>query len=128
MGKGKFLQNMDIFGQDIKLNMKGTHKISSRFGGLMTITAIVFTFIMASSIIKDALYRLNPQFTKSSAIVPDPGFLNFNSSNFVFALRLQDSRWDPNSTNIALTMKLCHYTRYPNGTLIKIRTQIPPKT
>lgn len=33
----KLLENVDIFGQNFKLNLKGNNKNGTRFGGLMTI-------------------------------------------------------------------------------------------
>lgn len=56
----KAFKSCDVFGQNIKLNMKGTDKFSTNIGGVMTVITIALTLVMSSTIINEPYIGIIP--------------------------------------------------------------------
>ena len=117
----------DIFHQKVQLNVNTRNKLSTNAGNVLTIIVVVVTLLQSFVTVSDIFNRANPALTKQQEILQDPGYLQLNSSSFVFAIGVQDAGFNLSSSYVSFQMQYRIYTRLPNGTLIKNNTKVPLK-
>ena len=117
----------DIFHQKVQLNVNTRNKLSTSAGSVLTIIVVVITLVQSLVVISSIFDRTNPTISIQQEILQDPGYLSMNSSNFVFAITVQDAGFNLSSSYVSFQMQYRVYTRFPNGTLIKNNTKVPLK-
>ena len=121
------LTTFDIFHQKVQLNVNAKNKLSTNAGNVLTAIVITVTILQSFMTINGIFNRTNPIINKQQEIQQDPGYLPLNSSNFVFALTVQDTGFNLSSSYVSFQMQYRVYTRLPNGTVVKNNTKVPLK-
>ena len=120
---GKF----DIFYKPVHLNVNSKHKLTTNAGTVLTVIVIVITLVQSLATISSIFDRTNPMVSIQQEVLQDPGYLQLNSSNFVFAITVQDAGFNLSSSYVSFQMQYRIYTRFPNGTVVKNNTNVPLK-
>ena len=121
------LAAMDLFHNRVKLNLKGTDRFTTLTGNILTLTVIAITIIQAYTTLSKIFRYQNPQVYLERSYMHDPGPLSLNSSNFVFAVAIQNLNLILNSSLLSFQMAFWKFQRFPNGTTILNITRIPMK-
>ena len=123
----KLLEATDIFRQRIRLTMNKSDIFTTRLGNIMTLVVVILTILQSISAVKRVANYEFPQLDNTIQSVQDPGPLSLNSSNFLFAITVQNTDFNLSSAYLTFQMQMRRYIRHGNGTIQKIITPVPLK-
>ncbi|CAD8121277.1 unnamed protein product [Paramecium sonneborni] len=119
----KFLRSIDLFGQNILLNLNGEDQYKTGCGGLMTLVILVIVVLFFQSNIQDFINKVNIQSDSNKIFEDQPDQIYLNESNFMFAVAIEQNNFNSNPFfNITIASR--HYERLGDGTLSKVETFI----
>ncbi|CAD8116551.1 unnamed protein product [Paramecium sonneborni] len=120
----KTLEQIDIFGQTITLNMNKNANYTTSFGGCSSVLIICFLSILFFSNISDFFNRANVFYDSQTTFSNDPNQLQMNDENAMFALSIDQNNFTTNPFfNISVEQRI--HTRSLDGSLNKTTIQIP---
>jgi hypothetical protein len=103
------LKFIDIFGDNIKLNLKQQEKIKTSIGGIFTILTLIAIIIFSCFIGNDIVYKSNP-LTYSEEIVNNQYDNNiFDKHSFPFSVGLLDSYGNLINDTSYIKLELTNY-------------------
>lgn len=120
-----FLSNVDSYAQQVRLSIGKRDTVSTGFGGALTLSALAITLILSIGTISDFLHHTHPTVSFAYDYFPDPGFLDLNSSNFLFSITDQDTDYFLDSAILSFNLYYVVLTRMDNGTTNKVKYPIP---
>ena len=115
----------DGFEQPVKLSIEKDDSVKTGFGGLLTIAAVTATLVLAAATISDFLNHTNPALSYDYDYLPDPGYLELNSSNFLFSITNQDSDFFLDSAMVSFNLIYVVQKRFENGTISRTKHPVP---
>ena len=115
----------DGFEQQVKLSIEKDDSVKTGFGGLLTIAALTATIVLAANTVSDYLYHTNPDISFDYDYFPDPGYLDLNSSNFLFSITNQDADYFLDSAMVSFNLIYVVQKRFENGTITRAKHPIP---
>ena len=121
----KPLSTVDAFGQQVKFSIGKSESVSTWFGGLLTLIALTATALLAANTIADYIYHTNPSTSFEYDYLPDPGFLDLNSSNFLFSITDQDSDYLLSSAIVSFNLYYVVQTRFEDGSFTREKHAVP---
>ena len=86
----KYLNLIDIFTNDFKLNIKGKTTYNSFIGIIFSICMFILTVILTWYFGQDIYLRKSPALYSKVAFNNDTPFFTVNTSSFFFALKIED--------------------------------------
>ncbi|CAD8153124.1 unnamed protein product [Paramecium octaurelia] len=117
------IQDVDMFGADITLNIQNKGKYTSFFGGFMSLVvwiAMIYVFISQGV---DLINRVDQQAVTRTINDISPNARVLNISNFMIGIKLDDPLQSllntTNQTMFNITINQNHFITYPNKTRIK---------
>ena len=117
----------DIFNKPVQLNVNSRQKLTTNAGTVLTVIVVVITLVQSLATISSIFDRTKPTISIQQEVLLDPGYMQLNSSNFVFAFTVQDAGFNLSSSYVSFQMQYRIYTRFPNGTVVKNNTNVPLK-
>ena len=121
------LNAFDLFHQKVKLSIRNSDRFTTSAGSILTLIVIIITIFQSLSTLQDIFNHQSPIITTERAVLADPGHLALNSSNFVFAVRVQDYGFNLSSAYASINVTLWSYILHPNGTMNRFVTFVPLK-
>jgi hypothetical protein len=105
---GKFLKNIDMFGQYLQLYIKDKGKIKSDLGGVITIIMIIVISIFSWFLGNDIIYKENPFSFEQIYINSFYNIQTINRKTFPFSIAIMDFNgyplYDPSYLQLRLNM------------------------
>jgi hypothetical protein len=86
----KFLRNIDIYGEPLKLHFNKNSNEATSLGGLLTILTITLGIIFSWLIGKDLYYKENPYSYQQSMVYNQSEAIKINKTNFPIWISIQD--------------------------------------
>ncbi|CAD8100413.1 unnamed protein product [Paramecium primaurelia] len=118
------LAKIDIFGQNITLNMNKNASYTTAFGGISSILIIILLSLIFFSNIVEFFGKDNVFYDSEISFSNDPELMEMLEDNSMFALSIDQVNFTTNPYfNITVEQKI--YLRNANGTLIKQTIEIP---
>ena len=127
MDFSRIFDNMDVFRQPIKLTMNHSDTYRTKFGSIISLLVVILTILQSLSAIHKVLNHEYPNLDSIQQSTDEPGLLHLNSSNFLFAITVQNTDFDFSSAYVNFQMEMRKYVRQSNGTIQKIITPVPLK-
>jgi len=84
------LKNIDMFGAEFKLNIRGKETFTTLLGGLSTSILGMITIVLAWYFGKDIYQKVNPYYLSKTTYKNHTPMMELNTSNFFFAFRVED--------------------------------------
>ncbi|CAD8210195.1 unnamed protein product [Paramecium pentaurelia] len=119
----KLLKSIDLFGQNILLNLNGEDQYKTGCGGLMTLVILVIVVLFFQSNLKDFINKVNIQSESNQVFEDEPDQIYLNDTNFMFAVAIEQANFNSNPF-FNITMVSRQYERLGNGSLSKQETLI----
>ncbi|CAD8072315.1 unnamed protein product [Paramecium primaurelia] len=117
----KFLRSIDLFGQNILLNLNGEDQYKTGCGGLMTLIILAIVVLFFQSNIKDFVNKVNIQSESNQLFEDQPDLIYLNDTNFMFAVAIEQTNFNSNPF-FNITMASRRYERQGDGSLYKDET------
>ncbi|CAD8200360.1 unnamed protein product [Paramecium pentaurelia] len=118
------LAKIDIFGQNITLNMNKNASYTTAFGGISSILIIILLSLIFFSNIVEFFGKDNVFYDSEISFSNDPELMEMMEDNSMFALSIDQVNFTTNPYfNITVEQRI--YLRNANGTLIKQTIEIP---
>ncbi|CAD8066747.1 unnamed protein product [Paramecium primaurelia] len=114
----KVLKSIDLFGQNILLNLNGEDEYKTAFGGFFTLMILGIVVLFFQSNIRDFINKVNIQSETTEVFEDEPDSIQLNESNFMFAVAIEQVNFNTNPF-FNITLRQRQYERLENGTLIK---------
>ncbi|CAD8156131.1 unnamed protein product [Paramecium octaurelia] len=114
----KLLKSIDLFGQNILLNLNGEDEYKTAFGGFFTLMILGIVVLFFQSNIRDFINKVNIQSETTEVFEDQPDQIELNESNFMFAVAIEQLNFNTNPF-FNITLRQRYYERLENGTLIK---------
>ncbi|CAD8209998.1 unnamed protein product [Paramecium octaurelia] len=112
------LRSIDLFGQNILLNLNGEDQYKTGCGGMMTLVILAIVVLFFQSNIKDFVNKVNIQSESNQAFEDQPDQIYLNDTNFMFAVAIEQPNFNSNPFfNVTLSAR--QYERLGNGSLSK---------
>ena len=121
----RLLSYADAFGREVRLSVGNTDSVKTWFGGLLTIAAVGATLALAMNTITSYLFHQSPLLQFDYDYYPDPGYLDLNSSNFLFSITDQDSDFNLSSAILSFNLYWVVYQRNANGSMTRTWNPVP---
>ncbi len=121
------IKAIDAFGHPTTLFYNGEEEFKSVFGAALTVLIFAFTLLLSFTVFKDFVLRDDPDFKSDVTYNPEPDTLNLTTKEFHIAVSLEDTNHDFNHAMVGVRVRHAYYYRYPNGTLVKTRPDLPMK-
>ncbi|CAK81191.1 unnamed protein product (macronuclear) [Paramecium tetraurelia] len=119
----KDLRSIDLFGQNILLNLNGEDQYKTGCGGMMTLVILAIVVLFFQSNIKDFVDKVNIQSESNQVFEDQPDSIYLNDTNFMFAVAIEQPNFNSNPFfNITLSAR--QYERLGNGSLSKTEALI----
>ena len=112
----KLLSTLDIFPSNVHLYLKSSNKYRTATGAFFTLALIGITLAQAIAVLTGIFDHQTPQVVMQKEYNRFPGDLGLNSSNFVFALKVQDPFYNLSRSYVSFTLTLVKITRNPDST------------
>ena len=120
-----FLSYIDIFGSQITLTACQKEKFTSGFGGVLTLIALTFTTLFSIRATVDCVTRSEATIASQVINVANPGPLQLNSSNFIFAIGYENNEYPLSSSIFNFQMKYIVRQQQPDGTVTSTTKTVP---
>ncbi|CAD8109349.1 unnamed protein product [Paramecium sonneborni] len=118
------LAKIDIFGQNITLNMNKNSSYTTAFGGISSILIILLLSLIFFSNIVQFFGKDNVFYDSEISFSNDPELMDMNDNNSMFALAIDQANFTTNPFfNITVEQKI--YFRNKNGSLTKETIEVP---
>ncbi|CAD8143459.1 unnamed protein product [Paramecium octaurelia] len=115
----QFFRQIDLFGQNISLNLNGDDQYKTGGGGFLSCLIVAIVAIFFQSNIIDFLGKTNIQADTQTVFEENPDRIKFTSDNFMFAVSIEQSTAFNTNPFFNITIKARTYVRLSNGTTIK---------
>ncbi|CAD8190737.1 unnamed protein product [Paramecium octaurelia] len=119
----KFLRSIDLFGQNILLNLNGEDQYKTGCGGMMTLFILAIVVLFFQSNIQDFVNKVNIQSETNQVFEDQPDQIYINDTNFMFAVAIEQTNFNSNPF-FNITMSARRYERQGDGSLAKEETLI----
>ncbi len=86
-----FLKKIDQFGRDVKFNIDSDDVFRTYIGGILSILFWLTIIFIAGYFGQDIIKREKPKFLFEISKVKEAPYFQLNSTNFFFAIRIEDS-------------------------------------
>ncbi|CAD8189127.1 unnamed protein product [Paramecium octaurelia] len=118
------LAKIDVFGQNITLNMNKNASYTTAFGGIASILIIILLSLIFFSNIVEFFGKDNVFYDSEISFSNDPELMELKEDNSMFALSIDQVNFTTNPYfNISVEQKI--YLRNINGTLTKLTVEVP---
>ncbi|KAM3136629.1 hypothetical protein pb186bvf_011265 [Paramecium bursaria] len=119
------LKKLDIYGQNISLNIKGENQYQTAFGGLSSLAIVSVIAVFFWSNIQAFVLKQNLISVSQDIFTNDPEMIELDKSNFMAAVSIaQKGSYFTESPYFNISVQQQTYTRYSNGTLVKNITYV----
>ena len=120
-----FLSKIDIFGSQIALTACQKEKFTSGFGGVLTMIVGICTLLFSIRSINNCFARQEAAISTQVMNVANPGPLQLNSSNFIFAIGYENNEYPLSSSIFNFQMKYIVRQQQPDGTVTSTTKTVP---
>ena len=102
----KFLENLNLYGKDLKLHIKNQEKIYTNFGNMFTIITYIIILRFAWILGTEVYYKRNPIVSTDQILSNEHPLIELNKFNFPLAFTLLDLNKKPLSDLSYIEVKL----------------------
>ena len=118
---------LDLFPNKVELHVKKSDKYRTSTGTVVTLVVIAIVLLQAVTVLDEVFQYHSPLVTSTRSYNRLPGDLGLNSSNFVFAFKVNDPFYDLSQSYVSYELMGRAITRSPNGSVSFSTTKIPLK-
>ena len=118
---------LDLFPNKVELHVKSSEKYRTSTGTIVTLVVIAIVLLQAVSVLDEVFQYHSPLVTSTRSYNRSPGDLGLNSSNFVFAFKVNDPFYNLSESYVSFELNEKGVFRSPNGSVAFKTSYVPLK-
>lgn len=118
---------LDLFPNKVELHVKSSEKYRTSTGTIVTLVVIAIVLLQAVSVLDEVFQYHSPLVTSTRSYNRSPGDLGLNSSNFVFAFKVNDPFYNLSESYVSFELSSKVVSRSPDGSVAFSQVYIPLK-